>query len=755
MSVGLFDRLFATGEQEAGSAPPEEPSFELTVTVGDEVSTFSIPIELMGEGSTFPDSPQAGPIQTADECWVSREREVQVAGRSIGGGLFYLGENLLSASHDFPIREPALVDPALEVSSRASGEGPSRFYWPSYERLSPADRAAYLEWLAGSRSAREVSQSLVFLYFYGLERRLLGDPQESSTASSERAVVIEELRRLRGEIEDDQERAALVHHLGRLLEFLEAQDLLHGRDNFPPPRERSGWRVPLALRLMLGEVAAAKLPLPAELALSWTVTSPEAYLRTPAQRCPDEFSSLFELRYRERFDEGLRLPQGKKLQIGYRASSPALREIEEPTSLPDVSDSPKLIEPLRELARECCAELDPYSRLLGRRPDEAKSLKGIALLPAPLLGAHAHEDLEQLRTLLQEASSGGRPWLLEANDLLARWLDKPKLPKQEAVRLAQLVEKLGYGMEPDVRFGGNAPTRDGIVVVFPAQEHDPRAPSPAHATATLLLDLVAAVAAADGTVTTEEERHLEAHVESAIDLYPGERERLRAHLEQVTRVKPSFAGLRKKLEPLTAEQKERIGSGLVAVAAADGHISPEEVKVLGKVFGLLGLDPDSVYSQAHAAAAGASRPAVPVRPNRQRRTARIGARSTAPRSRRRSRKPRGPPRCSRASSTARMTPLPMQPPSHPRQRPSPPMGWTPPKRPSPVPWPSGRRGRGPRSRNWPHGAICSWTGLSRRSTTPHSSAATRPSPRETIQSKSTSRWQGRCSRESAAEDPPP
>jgi uncharacterized tellurite resistance protein B-like protein len=608
--MGLFDRLLGTGEQNTASALPEEPNFELTVTVGDEVSTFSIPIELTGEGPTFPDARQAGPPQTADQCWVPREREVEVAGRRIGGGLFYLGENLLSASRDFPIREPALVDPTLEVATQASGGGPTRFYWPSYERLSPTDRAAYLEWLAGSRSAREVSQSLVFLYFYGLERRLLGDPQESSAAFSERAVIVEELTRLRGAVEDDQERAALAHHLGQLLEFLEAQDLLHGRDSPPPPRERSGWQVPLSLRLMLGEVAAAKLPLPAELALSWTVTSPEAYLRTPAQRCEDEFSSLFELRYRERFGEGLRLPRGKKLHVSYRASSPALREIEEPTSLPDVTDSPKLIEPLRKLARDCCAELDPYSRLLGRKPTEAESLKGIALLPAPLLKAHAHEKLNQLRTLLQDASSGDRPWLLEANDLLACWpVDKPKLPKKEAVSLVQLVEKLGYGIEPDVRFGGNAPARDGIVVIFPAQEHDPRAPSPAYATATMLLDLVAAVAAADGTVTAEEERHLEAHIESAIDLYPGERERLRAHLEQVTRAKLSFTGLRKKLEPLTSEQKERIGSGLVTVAAADGHISPEEVKVLGKVFGLLGLDPDSVYSQAHAAA-GANRPPV-------------------------------------------------------------------------------------------------------------------------------------------------
>ena len=607
--MGFLDRLTGTGRQ--GAAPAEEPNFELTVTVGDEVSTFSIPVELTDEGPTFLDPHRDGPPQTADQCWVPSGREVEVAGRRIDGGLFYLGENLSVSGRGFPILEPALVDPSLEVASRSSGEGPSRFYWPSYQRLSPADRAAYLEWLAGPRRAREVSQSLAFLYLYGLERRLLADPPESPTATSERAAIVAELARLQGEVEDDQERTSLARQLGQLLEFSAAQDLLQGRGNPPPPRERAGWQVPLTLRLMLGEVAAAGLPLPAELALSWTLTSAEAHLRTPAQRCREEFSSLFEVRYRERFSDGLSLPHDGTLQIGYRSSSPGLGEVEEPTSLPDVADSPKLIEPLRELARDCCAELDPYSRLLGRKPAEAGSLKGVALLPAPLLEAHAHEGLRRLRELLRETSIGDRPWLLEANDLLARWPgNQTKLPKKEAVSLVQLVEKLGYGIEPDVRFGGNAPAGDGTVVIFPTQEHDPRTPSPAYATAAMLLDLVAAVAAADGTVTPEEKRHLEAHIESAVDLDSGERERLRAHVEQMTRSKPSFAGLRKKLEPLTSNQKERIGSGLVAVAAADGHISPEEVKILGKVFDLLGLDPDSVYAEAHAAAAGAGRPAV-------------------------------------------------------------------------------------------------------------------------------------------------
>ncbi len=429
--MGLFDRLIGTERQEAASASAEEPNFELTVTIGDEVSTFSIPVELTGEDPALPSPRRGQPAQTADQCWVPGGKNVEVAGRNISGGLFYLGSNLATGSRDFPILEPALVDPSLEVASQSSGDGPSRFYWPSYQSLSPTDRAIYLDWLAGPRRALDVSQSLAFLYFYGLERRLLDDTRESSAAASERAAIAEELVRLREEVEDDRERTSLAHQLGRLLEFLDAQDQLRGHSNPPPPRELSGWQVPLTLRLMLGEVAAAQLPLPAELALSWALTSPEAHLRTPAQRCEEEFSSLFEIRYRDRFGEGLRLPRDGKLEVSYRASSPGLQEVGEPTSLPDVAGSPKLIEPLRELARDCCAELDPYSRLLGRKPLEAKSLEGVALLPAPLLETNDHEGLRTMKKLLREAALGERPWVLEANDLLARWPgDRSTLPKK-------------------------------------------------------------------------------------------------------------------------------------------------------------------------------------------------------------------------------------------------------------------------------------------------------------------------------------
>jgi hypothetical protein len=43
---------------------------------------------------------------------------------------------------------------------------------------------------------------------------------------------------------------------------------------------------------------------------------------------------------------------------------------------------------------------------------------------------------------------------------------------------------------------------------------------------------------------------------------------------------------------------------VVTLAAADGEINPAEVKTLQKIFSLLDLDPESVYSDLHAISAG-------------------------------------------------------------------------------------------------------------------------------------------------------
>lgn len=575
-----------------------KPAFGLTVRIGDEVSSIEIPVEPDWGFST--ESDPRRPRQDASQCWIPPAQEVVVGGRRIRG-LVYVGENLPAADVEYWL-EPGLIDPTLPTAAAVSGE-PVVGYWPSYEGLSPGHRGSYLDWLAGPRRTSEADQSYLFIYLYGLERRLLFDANHSSTAAAERGAIIAELTRMGNELTDEQ-RGSFVVSLRRLLDFVSAQDQLAGVGDIEPPREKVDWEVPLPLRLMIGEVAAAGLPLPAELATSWILTSPEAWLRTPAERCAAEFADLFEIRYHERLGEGIRLPSLPLLSLRYQPASRGLEDVEVPTKLPDVCDSTKVIEPLRELGRDCCAELDPYSRWLGRNP-ESTGLKGTALLPAPLLAKAHNPELRDLRDRLEQLASGEEPWLIEGAELIDLWSpEADKLPKKEAVMVVQLLEKLGYGIEPDQRFGGPPLKRGTLAALFRGEAGDPRAPSPAYAAASLLLHLLTAVAVADGVVSQDEQEMLESHIHGVRELYGGERHRLRAHAQWLATSPPKLSSLRKRLEGLGEDQRASVAQAVTTLAAADGEISPAEVKMLQKVFSLLDLDPESVYSELHAIAAG-------------------------------------------------------------------------------------------------------------------------------------------------------
>src|ERR1700741_1177954 len=88
---------------------------------------------------------------TETSCWVAPGQVVDVAGRRISGGLFYLGSGLGPLAESYWLEvEPALVDPPLPVARRAAHPAVSEYAF-SYESLAPADRAAYLDWLASGR----------------------------------------------------------------------------------------------------------------------------------------------------------------------------------------------------------------------------------------------------------------------------------------------------------------------------------------------------------------------------------------------------------------------------------------------------------------------------------------------------------------------------------------------------------------------------------------------------------------------------
>jgi uncharacterized tellurite resistance protein B-like protein len=565
-----------------------------------------------------PPAPAAASVSSsAPARWVPPGESVTVGGYVLPDGMLYVGQKLAAVS-EWRGTEPALIHPGLKVAtdptaiSKAAAD-----YWPSYSDVSPAFRARYLRWLAGGRRDPDVTIGCVFLFFYGLERRVLVDLEQApEAAAGEVALIAGEVERLIGIY---AENGSFEGYASRFLEFIR---LRHGATDLEPetpPVERTGYELPLPLRARLGRFALEKQPIPAEWALAWVRLSPLVSLRTPALRCPDEFEAAFRHLYRQRFGDGMAVkPNKTQLSLTYQTASGSfggttVRLVV--ADLPDVGVLTAPVDRLKQVAEAATDSIDKYSRFVGRSGD-GDSVAALGLLPPEVLRRRVRRAPPPL---VADVASALRPdgrGTIGARTLVHHWPSaRPdRLTRKEAEGVADFLEKLGIGLAPDARHTGINLSQSETAALFllPAQAQEP---GPDFANATLLLTLAAAVAGSD-EIAQREEEEIERHLESAYRLNEADRVRLRGHLEWLRACPPSTTGLKKQLEPLPAATRREIARALIAIAGADGHVSPAEVKMLAKLYPLLGLDAQQVYADVHALAAGTPATILPAEPAR-------------------------------------------------------------------------------------------------------------------------------------------
>jgi hypothetical protein len=495
--------------------------------------------------------------------------------------------------------EPALIDPSLPVDPRAPDyAGTKMGYWPSYSRIPPECRAAYLHWLVDGRRAPGAYIGYVFLYFYGLERRLLVDSQRSPAARAEHPALVREVERL---LRIYGANTSFSGYAQNLLRFLSVDGGTRRYLGAPPP-DGEGWELPFELRLGLGQLAADARPVPTAWALAWLRLHPAAWLRTPAARCPEEFDELFSRRYCEQFGDGMMLERGGPLlQAEYRPASPGItgRDLPAGERIPDVGDAEAPLGALRGLASAVCTDLDAYSRYLGRNPGAAGSAGALALLP-PGLERPASAAAQALVNWAWSNLDRADLATVSAADLLAHWSAASAgggSAKADAELLARALERVGVGIEPDVRFGGSAPAPQTQVVLFRRAADVTTAPSAEYAAAATLIELSSAVALADGRLAGAEHTVIEQRVLGRPGLSDDERRRLRAHFTRVTAAPPSPASLRKHVSLLPADLRQEAGDLLLAVALADGIVDRAEVTRVNRYFDALGLSRPELHSQ--------------------------------------------------------------------------------------------------------------------------------------------------------------
>ncbi|MGW4128228.1 tellurite resistance TerB family protein [Amycolatopsis japonica] len=545
--------------------------------------------------------PQPAPPQrqpSRGHGWVPRGQDITIAGLTVRGGMLYVGTGMPDAAGIGV--EPALIDPTLPVDTRdPDWQGQSMDYWPCYGDISPSARGAYLAWLAGGRANPNAYIGYVFLYFYGLERRLLTEPDNSD---AERAVLVAEVRRL---LRIYSGNRSFKGYAEGLLEAVALLDPAVRYDRAAPPVTEWSRELPTDLKIGLAQLAVEGRAVPADWALSWYAHHPDTYLRTPAVRCPNEFLELFTKRYRAKFGDGLVVkPNKPRLSVSYYAASIGFRghvDLEN-TALPDIGRLTGPITKLRDIVEAVTSDLEAYSRYLGRYPDGAGSPAAIALLPEGVTHRPSPET-DALWSWAAQCIGGDGRGVISARELISRWPTKTeKLTKADSVAIAQLLEHRGLGIEPDVRFGGSTPTPTSSIILFRRAERPVSAPGVEYAAALAIINLGMLVATADGTVSEPERRALRELAIEELDLSEDEQLRLDAHAALVLTKPPTPAVLRRRLESLSTSRRATVGRLLTTIAAADGQVTPDEIRTLERLFTTLGLDPGAVYGSLHAAA---------------------------------------------------------------------------------------------------------------------------------------------------------
>ncbi len=558
--------------------------------------------------------PKRRTARKARDAWIPVGKSVVIKGRTLRDGMVYAGQFLPGVSK-YVATDPALIDPSLPVDDRSPDtKGLQMGYWPSYSGMTPASRAAYLDWLAQGRPGGAYV-GYVFLFFYGIERRILYDTDRSDISSAETGALIAEVQRL---LRLYRENKSFSGYAGEFLSFVNCLRADRDLSQLEPPLVRQGWELPLELKLGLGSIVAAGDPLPASWALSWLRLSPEISLRTPALRCPDEFNDLFMLRYQQAHGSGIKIPRNKTLLTHfYRPASASFSHGVRlgAGDLPDVTRLKRPIRRLQRLAETVADDLDQYSRWVGRHGDR-DSLGAIALLPHDLASQRQSTELRDLVGRIESALEGEDMATMPVSDVVAVFPSQraDAFSMREATTFAQLAERLGFGIAPDIRYSKINLTKHKYVAVFrlPGQHSQP---SDRYLAATVLLHLGAAVGAADGTVTADEERLLETHLEQALELPLPDRYRLRAHLRWLLIEPPTLNRMKSRLQALTPSDRGLIARFVITVAGADGIVSSDEIKVLDRVYKLIGLNTEQLHRDIHELASKpATTPVTVIRP---------------------------------------------------------------------------------------------------------------------------------------------
>ena len=535
-------------------------------------------------------------LEKSKLTWYPADQPISLHRLRIGRAMLYATQHALK----WP-GEPSAIDVSLAVGPFAAPTTEDFGYYPTYARLNPAQRRCYLEWLAaGRQDEKPATRSLgyVFLFFYGIERRILLDGDRAPS-------LIEEVIRLYQHYGPAHQSRSLRSYFLQLLHFagwLQGTEAYRGL--WPRLMEFDGERpdedgLPFVLANLyrrgerLDWTVAYRLALADELSRRSIV----------AKRARAELWSLFERRYRDEYPEGLALEATKQLlSVPYQPASGALMEVGYQIArrganplevkIPNVIGAKHQFQKLPQIWNSCIEDLAGYSRAIaGKRYGNAAAVSIWQSLPPELRRIEDHPLHAAWRDLIDAAPKEDGFVFCRVGSMaeIADISERARLTLGQSQRVAALARDFGWEVAPSPTATGISLAWDQEVVLYPSVPGEAVSELPAGPVR--LLYLCVTLAASDGVVDPQRlgafDWLMAAHENS-----PAVERMLRsteAALWRDTNV--AIRALQQIARSVPPESRSAVLHAMVQLAAADGEISLDELRVLQRIARAFELDP--------------------------------------------------------------------------------------------------------------------------------------------------------------------
>jgi uncharacterized tellurite resistance protein B-like protein len=538
----------------------------------------------------IPSIPQESKNISGFVHWIPSEKEIVVHGHNIDGGMLYVGSKVQGTPDSSYIHTRKTVSNFSDYRTDLMG------YWPNYSEISADARGAYLTWLASGKKDPRAKPGYVFLYFYGLERRILIDYPEGLVDDGEVHKIRCEVERLLSIY--GKQSGSIRRYFSNFLNLILLIELSDKKlYNEPIPTFIFGGDIPFYLKVLFGQCANDKISLSAEMAYNWVLYDPLITKRTPVRRCTAEFTELFKLRYVNCFGEGILLPHNKSmLQASYHPASASLSgfpfNLPILQDLPDVTKLPSIRQKLQSLVDECTSDLDRYSRCIGKNGDSDKRNQSLTFLPADLLASTKENLLTEIKQLLNEKGS----LVISVAEVLKNILGEDKPTKEVMQALAKTLEVMDIGMEPDVLAYQYELSIEDSIMLFLLSTTIPKDRTEGnYLINVLIVELADAVGRADGNLDDKEIEAIHQHLHTLQEVSAYQMMRLHKHQEflQHFTLKESF--IKKKLKAIPSNDIVKLLASVNHVVLADGVIDSSEIKFLERIYQYLGVDSSELY----------------------------------------------------------------------------------------------------------------------------------------------------------------